>query len=136
MLKKLSLVELIKAVQERVEVNTGLKCYDEVLMDTEAPFYYVEYVRAEPSNTKTMWCETHLVYVHAIAEKGPGRTKIYKMIQQLEEALTEEITIPDEYSLVLQTSQGTLAIKTDPSNEKHSINAFSFKVSYGFKTKI
>lgn len=136
MLKKLSFIDLFKAIQEKVEEKTGLNCLDDVPKNYPSPFYFAEIVGSKPDNTKTMWCDTYLVYIHAIAEKGKGNVRIYELIQKLEEALTEKIVLPEEYTLVLQTGQGMLNLSTDPSGEKHAVLGYSFKVCYGFKVKV
>ena len=56
--QKLSPVTLIAALQDRVQTATGLKCYDHVPFNAKSPFYFVELVRTQPSNTKTMFRET------------------------------------------------------------------------------
>ena len=55
--------------------------------------------------------------------------------QMLEEALTEDITLPDPYQLVLQTNSGINQIMTDETGEKHAVLSFEFMIAYGFKCK-
>ncbi|MCR2045488.1 DUF5072 family protein [Anaerosalibacter massiliensis] len=135
MLKKLSFIDFYKAIQEKIESKTGLRCYDDISQDAPSPFYYAEIVGLRPENTKTMYVDVFTVFVHAIAEPGGSSIGIYKLIQELEEAMTERIDIGEEYWILEQTSQGLQRIQTDETNEKHAILAYEFKICYGFKIK-
>lgn len=136
MLRKLGLVEIIAAIQTAIEKNTGIKCYDAVPENAPAPFYFAEVVGKKQADTKTMFCEVFTVWIHAIAEAGKSSVRIYEIIEKLEESLTEDISLPDDFNLILQSGSGLQTIKTDETNEKHAVMAYEFKVSYGFKTKI
>ena len=83
-----------------------------------------------------MYRDVYTVWIHAIAQPGDSSVQIYEMIQQLEEALTEDVPLPEGFELILQTSNGVQTIKTDETNEKHAVLSFEFTVCYGFKCKI
>ncbi|MCQ6963936.1 antigen B, partial [Methanolobus chelungpuianus] len=68
-----------------------------------------------------MYVDVFTVFVHAIAEPGGSSVGVYKLIQDLEEAMTEKIEIDEEYWILEQTSQGLQQIQTDETNEKHAI---------------
>ncbi len=136
MYTQLGLLDLIAAVQEKVEDKTGLKCYDAVPDNASSPFYFAEVVGKRPAHTKTMWRDIFTVWIHAIAEPTDSSVPVYRYIQMLEEALTEDIQLPEEFELVRQTNNGVQAIKTDETNEKHAVLAYEFMVCYGFKWKI
>lgn len=135
MLKKLSFIDLLKAVQQRVEMGTGLRCYDDIPKDAPSPLYYAEIVGLRPENTKTMYVDVFTVFIHAIAEPTTSSVPVYKMIQSLEEAMTVDIDIGEEYWVMNQTNQGLSRIQIDETGEKHAIMGYEFKVTYGFKTK-
>ena len=135
MLKKLSLIELVRAVQERV-LHTGYKCYDAVPINAKSPFYFVEIVGKKQADTKTMFCDVFTVWIHAISEPDASSVGIYDLIEKLEESLTEDIELPIDFNLVTQTELGLQTLKTDETNEKHAVIAYEFKISYGFKTKV
>lgn len=134
--KQMGLVDLISAIQEKVEERTGLRCYDAVPINKPSPFYYAEVVGKRPAHSKTMWRDIFTVWIHAIAEPGDSSVQIYELIQNLEEALTENIELPEEYELIMQTNNGIQTIKTDETNEKHAVLAYEFMVCYGYKCKI
>ena len=134
--KQLGLVELITSIQKRVKSGTGLECYDAVELNAASPFYFAQVVGKRPAHTKTMGRDVFTVWIHAIAEKGDSSVQIYELIQNLEEALTEEIILPEEYELVMQINNGIQTIKKDETNEKHAVLAYEFMVCYGFKCKI
>lgn len=136
MLKKLGLVDLISAIQTKVEANTGIRCYDEIPKNAESPLFFAEVIGIRPENTKTMWCEVYTVVIHAIAKPSNSNVEIYEMIQNLQEALTEYVDLPDNVELLLQTNQGLQSLTQDETKEKHAVLAYDFKVSYGFKCKI
>lgn len=134
--KQMGLVDLISAIQKKVEERTGLRCYDAVPINKPSPFYYAEVVGKRPAHSKTMWRDIFTVWIHAIAEPGESSVQIYELIQNLEEALTEDIDLPEEYQLIMQTNNGIQTIKTDETKEKHAVLAYEFMVCYGYKCKI
>lgn len=136
MYKQLGLVDLIHGIQAKVEEKTGVKCYDAVPRNAPSPFYFAEVIGKRPAHTKTMYRDVYTVWIHAIAQSGDSSVQIYEMIQQLEETLTEDISLPEGFELILQASNGVQTIKTDETNEKHAVLSFEFTVCYGFKCKI
>ena len=136
MYKQLGLVDLIHGIQAKVEEKTGVKCYDAVPRNAPSPFYFAEVIGKRPAHTKTMYRDVYTVWIHAIAQPGNSSVQIYEMIQQLEETLTEDISMPEGFELILQASNGVQTIKTDETNEKHAVLSFEFTVCYGFKCKI
>lgn len=136
MYKQLGLVDLIHGIQAKVEEKTGVKCYDAVPRNAPSPFYFAEVIGKRPAHTKTMYRDVYTVWIHAIAQPGDSSVQIYEMIQQLEETLTEDISLPEGFELILQASNGVQTIKTDETNEKHAVLSFEFTVCYGFKCKV
>lgn len=136
MFRRMNLTDLMKAVQTQIKANTGLPCYDSVPENAESPFYYMSYAGSQPADTKTMYMDRHTVDIHVIADPSPSSVPVFKYIQKLEEAMTEDITIPKEYKLVRQSSGGVRTIQDDETGEKHAVMSFTFLISYGYKVKI
>lgn len=136
MYKQIGLTDLISAIQKKIEVHTGTKCYDAVPKNAPSPFYFAEIIGKRPAHSKTMWRDVFTVWIHAVAEPGESSVRIYSLIQELEEALTEDIELPEEFDLIMQTNNGVQTIKTDETNEKHAVLAYEFMICYGFKCKI
>lgn len=134
--QKLSPVTLIAAVQDKVEALTGLRCYDHVPLNEASPLYFAEITRIQPANSKTMYRDVYSVAIHCIAEESPSSVGVYNLIENLQSALSEDIILPEPFTLVMQTDNGVQTIKTDESGEKHAIVNFDFMVSYGFMCKI
>lgn len=134
MLKKLSVVDLISAIQKKIEDKTGLRCYDDA-NNKPSPFYLVEFINKRDASSKTMFCEVFSVFIHAISAPNVGNVDNYKMITALEEALTEDIELPDDYSVITQTETGVNSRQVDETGEKHSVLLFEFKICYGYKVK-
>lgn len=134
--QKLSPVTLIAAVQDKVEAPTELRCYDHVPLNEESPLYYAEITRIQPANSKTMFRDVYSVAIHCIAEESPSSVGVYNLIENLQSALSEDISLPEPFELVMQTDNGVQTIKTDESGEKHAIVNFDFMVCYGFRCKI
>ena len=134
--QKLSPVTLIAAVQEKVEALTGLRCYDHVPLNEASPLYFAEITRIQPANSKTMYRDVYSVAIHCIAEESPSSVGVYNLIENLQSALSEDIILPEPFTLVMQTDNGVQTIKTDESGEKHAIVNFDFMVCYGFMCKI
>lgn len=135
--KQLGLVDLISAIQTKIQNKTGLRCYDAVSRNARSPFYFAEIIGKEPAQSKTMYKDKYKVWIHCIAakEKNDASVGVYNLIQKLEEAFTENIVLSQEYELVAQMNNGVQVIKTDESGEKHAILAYEFTVCYGFKCK-
>lgn len=133
--QKLSPVTLIAAVQDKVEALTGLRCYDHVPLNEASPLYFAEITRIQPANSKTMYQDIYSVAIHCIAEESPSSVGVYNLIENLQSALSEDISLPEPFTLVMQTDNGVQTIKTDESGEKHAIVNFDFMVCYGFMCK-
>lgn len=134
--QKLSPVALVAAVKNKIESCTNIDCYDAVPDNAESPFYYAEIARILPANTKTMFRDNYTVWIHCIAEQGDSSVGVYNLIEKLQEALSEDITLPEPFELIMQTDGGVQTIKTDESGEKHAVTIFDFMICYGFKSKI
>lgn len=137
--QRLSPTTLIAAIQGQIESKTGLKCYDYVALNTPSPFYFVELIQTAPANNKTMFRDVYTVNIHCIAEPPKGDVVssegVYSLIEQLEEALTEDIKLPEPFDMIMQTNNGIQNIKTDETREKHATISYDFMVCYGFKCK-
>ena len=136
MLKKLGILELIIAIQAKIEERTGLRAYDDVPDNAPAPFYIVEFVNKVQENTKTMWCEVFNIWIHAIAKESSSKLQIYELIEKLEEAMTEEIRLPESVVLLRQMESGVESLQEDETGEMHAVIGYEIKVSYGYKAKI
>ena len=132
-LKKIGIKTLIAAIQKKVE-ETGLRCYDYVEENTAAPFYFAEVIRQTLAHSKTMFRDVFTGWIHCIAE-GDSSVGVSNLIENLQEVMTEDITLPEPFELVLQTDAGVQTIKTDETGEKHAVVAFEFMICYGFKIK-
>ena len=134
--QKLSPVTLIAAVQDKVEALTELRCYDHVPLNETSPLYFAEIIRIQPANSKTMFRDVYSVAIHCIAEESPSSVGVYNLIENLQSALSEDITLPEPFELVMQTDNGVQTIKTDESGEKHAIVSYDFTGCYGFICKL
>jgi len=135
MLQKLSFISVLAAVIDKVEGNTGLKCYDAVPKDATLPFYHAEMLGSIPEKSKTMQKDRYQVVVHAFTE-GEGSTKVFEAIQKLEEALSEDIILPSDYEVTLQVPNGVSQILDEADGSKHAVVGFDFVVFSGYKMKI
>ena len=136
MLRRMNITDLMAATQKQIREGTGLPCYDSVPLNAESPFYFMSYAGSQPADTKTMFVDRHTVDIHVIADPSPSSVPVFRYIQKLEEAMTEDITIPKEYKLVRQSSGGVRTIQDEETGEKHAVMSFTFLISYGYKVKI
>lgn len=136
MLKKLGLVDFHKALKQNIESFTNKRAYDFVPDGTAAPFYVIEVVDKYPEGTKVMWAEVFSVWIHAIAEEDNSKIGIYSLVEELEEALTMELELPDGFELIRQEQTGIQSLQKDETGEWHAIVSYDFKIAYGFKSKI
>lgn len=133
---QLSIKDLVKAILDRIRV-TGLACYDVVPEDEVPPYCYVQVTRTYPDDTKTMYCKGYDVWIHVFADENAGsHVPIYSYIEQVEEAMTEDIILPEPYYLVTQIDTGLQTIQEEETGSSHAVIGFTFKISYGYKVKI
>lgn len=135
MYKQSGLQDLILAVAEKVEEKTGISCYDVVPEGTAGPFYIAEIAQKRCAHTKTMFRDIFTVWIRAVAEPEKSLARIYELMGLLEEALTEDITLPDGFTLVLQANKGIQKMEIDETHEKHMVAVFEFTVCYNFECK-
>lgn len=58
-----------------------------------------------------MWSEVFSVWIHAIAEQENSRVGVYQLVEELEEALTMEIELPDGFELLRQNQTGIQSLE-------------------------
>lgn len=133
----MSATELLSVLIEHVENRTGLRLYDSP-DGKESPFYSFESIERKPNNTKTMFIDRFTVPIHSISAQCEGEYSsqpVLDMEAALEEALTEDLELPEPFELIDQECQGIETIKQDPSGEGHAVTTFVFDVCYGFICK-
>lgn len=136
MLKQLSIVDLISAVQQQIEKNTKYKCYDFYPKRAKSPFYIAELYESVPNNSKTTYRTSYTLNIHAISSPGESTVELYDMIQSLDEALTEDVELPDGYQMVAQMNMGVNAIYYEAeTDERHAVIKYQFMVAYGYIVK-
>lgn len=133
---KLSFVDLLAAIINQVEANTGKKCYDIVPNNAPLPHYAAEIVRSDPDPSKTMLKEKYQVILHAWADGESSSIPVLDMVRDLEAALTEEINLPGNYEVTMQVPKGLQGLSTDPDGSKHGIVSYEFTIFYGYKMKV
>ena len=136
MKEKLGLITMQKAVQDLVKENTGIDTYDVPPVNAPAPLFYVQAIGKRDASTKTSFRETIIFWIHAIAKEGKSSVGVYELIQKLEEALTDDIKLPEGHEVLNVHEAGLQSIKDDPSGEKHAVVQYEITVFYGFKVKI
>lgn len=133
-MKKLNIVDVLVGIIELVEHHTGVRCYDYVEVDTNAPYYYIDLSEHEPTAAKTMWEERQVIYIHAIT-KGDSSVGIYNAIQALEEAMTNRIPLPKEYALVMQKPQGIINKYREENGNWHAVLGYELDIKYRYMKK-
>lgn len=135
MYQKMSFTSIIASIIKQVRVNTGLPCYDSVPINAPKSFYVAEMVGSLPEKSKTMMKDRYQVVMHVFTEGGSS-VPIYNAIQKLEEALTVDIELPDDYEVTLQIPTGVNQIMDQADGSKHAVVGFDFVVFSGYKMKI
>lgn len=136
MLKRLSIAEFLGCLITHIESKTGIKCYDDP--DNEkSPLFSVQLVSTEPANTKTMYIDSYEVWIHCISKprKPYSNTPVLKLVQTLEEAMTDDLALPAPFQMYRQEYRGLQTLKKDPSNEGHAVLSFRFYICYGLRCK-
>lgn len=136
MIQKLSFTTVLSSIIKKVEERTGLRCYDSIPADAPVPFYFAEIVGQLPDPSKTMLKERYQVFIHVFADGSNGSVPVFEGIQKLEESLSEEIELPEEYEIVMQIPNGLQRIIDEPDGIKHAVMGYDFVIFYGYKMKI
>lgn len=137
MYRRLSPTELLAVLIEHVETRTGLRLYDNA-DGKKSPFYSFEGIEREPVDTKTMYIDRFTIALHCISAPPKGEYSsqpVLDMETALEEALTDDLCLPEPFELINQECRGIDTIKRDPSDEGHAIVTYVFDVCYGFRCK-
>lgn len=136
MLRKVGFAEIAAALLQNLRKNTSYSCYDAVPENAPSPLLYAEVVGKRDTSSKTMFKESFTIHIHAIAAPSDARTEIYQMIQAVEEAMTEDLVLPEYVQNVLQTETGVQSFQKDETNEWHAVIGYEIMVCYGYKMKI
>lgn len=136
MLKRLSIAEFLGCLIRHIEEKTGLPCYDSPL-NKPSPLYSVQITKTKPQDTKTMYVDRYDVLIHCISEptETQSTAPVLELVQKLEEAMTDDVAIPQQFQLLRQVYGGLQTVKVDESNEGHAVLSFSFSICYGFRCK-
>lgn len=136
MLSRLSIGMFLGLLIDHVEGKTGLRCYDDP-NNKESPLYSVQLVRSEPSDTKTMYVDVLEVWAHCVSApvKPYSNAPVLELVQTLEEAMSEDVALPDGYRMLRQVYNGLQTLKVDESGEGHAVLSFQFHICYGFRCK-
>lgn len=135
-MRRLSIAAFLGCLIRHIENETGRRCYDDP--DGKAsPFFSVQLVRSDPADTKTMYVDAYEVWVHCISEPVTPHSNapVLMLVNELEEAMTEDIALPEPYSIFRQEYSGVQTLKKDESGEGHAVLSFRFHVCYGFRCK-
>lgn len=128
--------DIVAGVLIKLKEN-GIKAYDKVELNTEVPFCLVELVRTAAENTKTTYRDKYTVWIHAFADGSVGSIAILDLAQNIQEALTEDILIPDPFMLISQNITGMNSLFEEPeTGEKHAIVEVELLISYGYALKV
>lgn len=134
-LKVIDAVEVMAGVINRLK-EAEIEAYDSVPDNTKAPFCFVELVKVEPKDTKLSMINNYVFWIHAF-EEDKGSEPILDLINNINEAYTEDIYIGEEFSLISQINKGIITIKREPeTEEKHAVIELQVQVCYGYKTKV
>ncbi len=136
MMARLGIGEFLGCLIDHIEQRTGLRCHD-FPDNEESPMYSVEVEGSAPENTKTMYVDVYSVTVHCIS--GPtepySNAPVLRLVRSLEEAMSEDVAVPEPFLLYRQEYEGLRALKRDETGEGHAVLAFKFWVCYGLRCK-
>ena len=136
MMRKLSLTEIKKVIKHLINENTEIKFVDHVEVNQPAPFCYVEVANTVPKNTKTMFVTVYNLHLRLVSKSANSSIQHDNNIQQIEEAFTNRLILPDTLDAFNQTDTSIVADYIDPkTNERNAVIGLSLTVAYGFKAK-
>lgn len=133
MYEQLGLMDFIAGIQKKIQEKTGLLCYDTAPENTLGPYYIAKVINKQPAHSKTMYIDVLTVWIHVIAEPLASLSSVYEQLQGLEEALTEDIELPDGFEVIVQTNTGIEMIKTEEKEIEHMALVYEFMICHGLK---
>ena len=135
-IKKLNFKHVIGGVIDKLR-EKNIQAFDIVTPDQATPFCYVELVNVKAANTKTSNMDLFTLWIHAFADSTNSSIPVLNLCQEIEEALTEDIYIPEPFWLVSQGVTGLNSLyKENETQEKHAVIEIELKVCYGFESKV
>lgn len=135
MLEKLSLNDLQGAIAELIQNNTGIVVWDQDPESKPVPRYLMRIKGKENISSKTAFLERYTFWIHAIASAEGANPDVYDLVQLLEEALTEDISLPQGFCLIDTSEKGVLAVKDEPGGQRRVIVKYEFTIAYGLIPK-
>lgn len=130
---QLGYMGFIAGIQKKIQEKTGLLCYDTAPENALAPYYMAKIINKRPAHSKTMYMDVLTVWIHVIAEPLASLSSVYEQLQGLEEALTEDIALPDGFEVIVQSNTGIEMIKTEEKEKEHIALVYEFIVCHGLK---
>ncbi|KAF0092174.1 MAG: antigen B [Fusobacteria bacterium] len=135
-IKKLNFKHVIGGIISKLKENS-IKAFDIVDPNQTTPFCYIELVNVKAANTKTSNMDVFTVWIHAFADSTNSSIPVLNLCQEIEEALTEDINIPEPFWLVSQGVTGLNSLyQENETQEKHAVIELELKVCYGFESKV
>lgn len=134
--QRYSIAEFIGNLATTVEQRTGVRCVDDP-DNVPSPLYSIEFTGSKRGDTKTSFIDVYSVWIHAIASPVIPRSNapVLDMVKLLEQAMSDDLVLPEPFTMFMQTENGIQTLKTDPSGEGHAVVEFEFRIVYGFKCK-
>lgn len=135
-IKKLNFKHIIGGIISKLKENS-IQAFDIVNSNQTTPFCYIELVNVKAANTKTSNMDVFTVWIHAFADSTNSSIPVLNLCQEIEEALTEDINIPEPFWLVSQGVTGLNSLyQENETQEKHAVIELELKVCYGFESKV
>lgn len=136
MLRRMGIAEFLACLMACIEERTGVACSGNPESEP-SPFYYPQILKTAPADTKTSFVTRYELWIHCIAGAVVPHSDApaLELVQMVEEALTDDIDVPDGCQMIAQKIDGLQSIKKDESGEGHAVVGCTFDVLYGFKCK-
>lgn len=136
MIRRMSIGEFLGCLIDHITEHTGITCYD-FPEDRPSPLFSAEIETTEDARTKTMCLDVFNVLIHCISEPvEPFSTApVYRLVQQVEEAMESELELPKPFLLNTQDFMGLRVVTRDQSGEGHAILSYRIEVCYGLLCK-
>lgn len=137
MLQQLSIVDVVAGVMEVLKKNIpDVPIADSMPKKSVTPLVHVAFGGIEPADTKTMYRTKYQILLYGFADGSQGSVAIFNLIQQIQEAMTDEPTLPEGCELLGAVPKGVAAIQDQADGSKMCVLTYELTVSYGFKFKI
>lgn len=112
-------------------MNTTYKVFGHVADGTPSPFLFLSIADVvEDGRTKNTNGRSYYVVINAVSKEAKSKAEINNMVTDVWKAMSEEIELPEGFSLMAQEFISGPNIKLEETKEYHATLTYKVRVFY------